>query len=119
MTRIDADDELVTIRFARHEKLLGILRDVTIPRACVAAATVPRHPMREVRGWRVGLGLPGVIALGTWRRRGRKQLVSVRRGMPAIRLWLRDAAYDEAIISTPDAERLRETLHAPEQYAEH
>ena len=112
MTDLTVTRDEIVVRFTRTEKALGILRDVTVPRSAVTSAQLVRS-WREVRGLRVGLGLPGIRALGTWRWRGHKQLVDLRRGVPAVRIELSGAAYDELLVSTPDAERLVAELAQP------
>lgn len=67
---------------------------------------------RDVHGWRVGLGMPGLWLLGTRRRRGSKQLVALTRGAPAVKIGLSGAKYDELLISTPDAVRITRALAA-------
>ncbi|MBI2244563.1 MAG: hypothetical protein HYU55_11695 [Nocardioides sp.] len=101
---LTADD--LAVRFTPAEKALGILRNVTVPRSAITSAVLVRSWRREVRGLRVGLGLPGIRLLGTWRSRGHKQLVALRRDVPAVRIGLVGASYDELLVSTPDAERL-------------
>lgn len=111
MTDLTVTHDALTVRFTRTEKALGILRDVTVPRSAVTSAALVES-WREVRGLRVGLGLPGVRALGTWRWRGHTQLVDLRRGVPAVRIGLAGAAYDEILVSTPDAPRVVAELAA-------
>lgn len=106
MTDLTLTDAELTVRFTATEKALGILRDVTVPRSAVTSAQLVRSWRREVRGLRVGLGLPGVRALGTWRWGGHRQLVDLRRGVPAVRIGLTGERYDELLVSTPDAERI-------------
>lgn len=104
-------DDQVRVTFPTSEKVLGLVRDVRVPRSAVRSAH-PVRSWREVRGWRVGLGLPTIRLVGTWRRRGGKQLVSLRRGVPAVRLELDGMGYDEILVSTPDASRVLEQLRS-------
>jgi hypothetical protein len=41
------------------------------------------------------------------------QLVASRRGRPALHIWLHDEMYDELLVSTPEADLLRECLATP------
>jgi hypothetical protein len=65
------------------------------------------------RGLRApGFALPGRRRIGTWRGRNGKQLISVRRGQPAVRVRLRDSRYDALIIGSNDAEAVAARLTA-------
>ncbi len=105
MSEVRLDGETLSVRFTRGEKMLGVMGDLEVPRSSVISATFVQS-WSEVRGLRVGLGLPRRRLLGTWHRRGHRQLVDLRRGEPAVRLGLRGSAYDEVLVRTPDAERL-------------
>jgi hypothetical protein len=105
-------DGVLHVRFTRPEKFWGLIRDLDVPLALVTkAAEVQRW--REVRGFRVGSSLPRVWLVGRWYWRHRRQLVALRRGCPAVHLWLRGAAYDELILSTDDPGAVLEQLGAP------
>lgn len=108
MSRIAIVGQRLTLRFTRAEKVLGILRDLDVPLDRVVSAEPLRESWwRAVRGWRVGLGLPRVRLLGTWRWRGHRQLVDLRRGRPALRLTLAaGSAYHEVLVSSPHADHL-------------
>ena len=105
MSSLVLTDDRVDVRFTTTEKVMGLVRDVSVPRAAVVDAAVVQS-WREVRGMRVGLGLPRTRLIGTWRWKGHRQLVDLRRGVPAIRVTLRESRYDELVVSTPDAAAL-------------
>lgn len=106
MADIDLTDDALTVRFSRAERLLGIVGDFSAPRSAITSTARVESWSREVRGMRVGLNLPGHWLLGTWRSRGHRQLVALRRGQPAVRFGLTGTKYDEVLVSTADAERL-------------
>jgi hypothetical protein len=55
-----------------------------------------------VRGRRApGLGLPS-RRIGTWRRRGERSFVSVRRGRSGLRLRLTGQRFDTVLVGLPD-----------------
>lgn len=112
MAWLEIVDHQLHVRFSRVERLLGLVRDVRVPLSSVTAVS-RLGSWSEARGLRVGLGLPGICLLGTWRWRGRRQLVALRRGRPALRIWLHGEKYDELLVSTPEAELLRECLARP------
>lgn len=103
MSEVRLAGETLTVRFTRGEKVLGVMGDLEVPRSAITSAALVQS-WSEVRGLKVGLGIPRL--LGTWHRRGRHQLVDLRRGEPAVRMGLRGSAYDEVLVRTPDAERL-------------
>jgi hypothetical protein len=59
-----------------------------------------------------GLGLPGLRKIGTWRGAGRRTLVSVRRGQPAVRVTLEGRRWDELLVGTDDAAAVAASLLA-------
>ncbi|WP_116452972.1 hypothetical protein [Blastococcus litoris] len=111
MATVQLTPTTVTVRLTRAEKFWGLLRDVRFDRAAVREADVVQDPLSAARGLRApGLALPGRRKIGTWRRRGERSLVSVRRGVPAVRLRLDGARYDTVLISTDDAAALAGAL---------
>jgi len=108
MSRFTVADQRLSLRFSRAEKVMGILRDLDVPLDRVVSAEPPRESWwRVVRGWRLGFSLPRVRLLGTWRTRGLRQLVDLRRGQPSPRLTLREgSAFAEVLVSSPQADHL-------------
>ena len=103
MAIVHLTTETLTVRLTRGEKLAGLLRDLTVPLSAVATVEVVPDALAAVRGLRApGLGLPG-RRIGTWRRRGRAALVSVRRGQPGLRLELTGQRVDTVLVGLPDA----------------
>lgn len=96
--------ELV-LRLSRPEKLGALHGDVRVPLDAVQDLHVSRRPFRELRGLRApGTGLPGRIALGTWRHRGGKDFAALYAGKPAVIVHLRDAAFQRLLVSADDAD---------------
>jgi len=109
MAWLEIVDHRLLVRFSRTERVLGLVHDLDLPLSAVTAVR-PLRSWAEVAGLRVGLGLWGVWLVGTWRSRGRRQLVALRRDRPALHIWLHGVKYDELLVSTPEAELLRECL---------
>ncbi|MGY1601792.1 hypothetical protein [Geodermatophilus sp. SYSU D00815] len=107
MATLQRTDDTLRITFTRAEKLGGLVRDVEVPRSAVTGATLVTDPLAELRGLRApGLALPGVRKIGTWRRRGTRTLVSIRRDQPAVRVELTGQRYDTLLIGADDAAAL-------------
>jgi hypothetical protein len=113
MATVTTTPQTLTLTLTRGEKILGLLRDLDVPRSAVEAVDVVPDGLTAVRGIRApGLGLPGVRAIGTWRRRGEKSLVSVRRGQPAVRVRLTGQRFDTLLVGADDAATLADALTA-------
>lgn len=107
MTAITVGDEAVRITLSRAEKVLGLMGDQVIPLASVTDVGVEPRPLRATSGLRApGTALPGVVKIGTWRRRGRRQFVAVHSSRPALRLVTSGLRFDSYLVSAEDAEGL-------------
>ena len=99
-------DELV-IMLNDLEKAGAMRGDVHVP----VWVRVSTNPFRELRGMRApGTGIPGVIALGTWRSKGAKDFAAVYRGGPAVVVELSGAEFRRLIVSAHDAVALADSL---------
>ncbi|GAA4527576.1 hypothetical protein [Amycolatopsis samaneae] len=103
-------DEL-RVGFSRWERLAARRAGLVVPLAAVRAVECVGDPLARTRGGRVGFLVSGLVKVGVWGLgTGRRQLVSVRRAVPALRVTLDRAAhggrFDELLISTDDAEGL-------------
>jgi len=99
------------------EKLGALHGDVRVPWSAVSEVRVSESPFRELRGMRApGTGLPGVIALGTWRGTGGKEFAALYRGGPAVVVSLERGDWRRLLVSDHDAAEtarvLREDLPA-------
>jgi hypothetical protein len=97
------------------EKVGALRGDVRVPAASVRDVRVTDSPFNELQGLRApGTGLPGVIALGTWRGNGYKDFAALYRGGPAVVVELEGARWRRLLVSAHDSpavvERLREPL---------
>lgn len=102
MASITVDGLHVRVTFPMQEKVLGLVRDYEVPVSAVVGAREVGRWRDDVRGLRVGLGLPGVWLLGRWISRGHRQLVALRRNRPAVYVELRDQKFDELLIECDD-----------------
>jgi hypothetical protein len=111
MPTVHVTPDSVTVRLSRAEKVAGLLRDLQVPLTAVTDVAVVPDGLAAARGIRApGLGVPGRRKLGTWRGRGTRTYVAVRRGEPALRLTLTGAGYTTLLVGTPDAAALAAAL---------
>jgi hypothetical protein len=102
MATISVLGDRLRVEFPRKEKLLGLVGDFDAPLSAVTEAHEVRGWRDDLRGMRVGLGLPGDWLLGRWMSRGHRQLVALRRERPAVYVALSGQKYDALLIETPD-----------------
>jgi hypothetical protein len=106
-------DDSVKISFSGWEKLFGLVHDAQLPLAAISDVSVAPDGYSAPSGLRApGLAVPGRVKVGTWRGRGRRQLISVRRGQPAIHLRLSDVRVTDVIIGMEGAESLAAALRS-------
>jgi hypothetical protein len=99
MSSIHVSDDTLTVRLSPLSKLAGLLRDQVVPLSAVTGVEVVPDGLAAARGLRApGLALPGRRRVGTWRGRGVRRFVDVRRGQPALRLHLQGLRYDELLL---------------------
>ncbi len=111
MATVTTTPQTLTVTLSRSERVLGLLRDLEVPRSAVQAVEVVPDGLAATRGWRApGLGLPGRRHIGTWRRRGEKTLVSVRRGQPAVQVRLTGQRFDTLLLGVDDPAAVADAL---------
>jgi hypothetical protein len=109
--RVQVSEETVEVQLSRWEKVLGLLGDITVPRADVSDVRVLEEPMREVlrTGLKAGLRLPWLYYVARTIRLDEAWLV--RRGVPALSFSVRNrGALRRVVVSTPDAQALARRL---------
>jgi hypothetical protein len=109
--RVLVTDDSVEVLLSRWQKLLGLMKDIRIPRADVSDAEVVEEPVREAMsaGIKVGLRLPWLyFAARTIRL---DQAFVVRRKRPALSFRVSNhGPLQRVLVSTPDAEELARRL---------
>jgi len=111
MATVQVGPHSVSVRFTRAEKVLGLMRDMEVPRAAIRSADVESDGLRATRGLRApGLAVPGRRKIGTWLWRGQRTAVSVRAHQPALHLQIRHRGYDALLIGTDEAEAIAAEL---------
>jgi hypothetical protein len=103
------------VRFSAAERLIVWRGTLVVPLTAVRGVERIDKALRRTRGGRRGLLVSGVVKVGIWGTgAGVRQLVSVKRSVPALRITLDRTVtgFDELLISTHDADRLAEAIGA-------
>jgi hypothetical protein len=103
------------VEFATWERLMMLRGNLVVPLTAVRGVERVDKALRRTRGGRRGLLVSGVVKVGIWGLgAGVRQLVSVTRGAPALRITLDRTVtgFDELLISTTDADRVAEAIGA-------
>src|SRR3954454_19472757 len=107
MASIQLDDDELVVRLTTPEKVAALHGDVHVPSRAIQRVAVEPQPLEAVRGLRApGLSIPRRTKIGTWRRFRHRGFVVARRNVPAVRVRLTGAQYDDLLVSTPDADAL-------------
>lgn len=103
MAHLEINDDRLCVVLSRWEKAGALRRsDVTVRMSAVSGVTTLENAREAIRGIRVpGTGLPGVIALGTWRTRKFKDFVAVTRDDPGYLIALDGEPIDRIVVSFP------------------
>lgn len=111
MATVTTDSTTMYVRFSRGEKIAGLLRDIAVPLHGIQAVAVEHDGLKAAKGVRApGLAIPGLRKIGTWRGRGIRTAVCVRRDQPALRLTLNGHKYSELLIGVADADQVASQL---------
>ncbi len=109
--RVHLSEENIEVRLASAEKVLGLMGNISAPRADLDDVQVLEDPLREVMrsGLKVGLRLPWLYYVCRSIRLDRAW--AVRRGVPALSFAVRNqGALERVTVSTPDAHELARRL---------
>jgi hypothetical protein len=109
--RVRLTDDSVEVLLAPWEKVVGLLGNITVPRADVSDVQVVGEPIREAMtaGLKVGLRLPWLYYVCRTIRL--EDAFVVRRGVPGLSFTVRNhGALRRVLVSTPEAETLAQRL---------
>jgi hypothetical protein len=114
--RVQIDEGSVRIELAPWEKALGLMKDITIPRAQLGEVRVVEDPIKEAMasGMKAGLRLPWLSYIARTIRLD--QAFIVRRGVPGLSLEIHGhGPLRRVLVSTPDAQELSDRLRGRDQ----
>jgi hypothetical protein len=109
--QVRVTDELIEVRLTRIEKILGLMRSITLPLADISDVSVVDEPVREAMssGIKVGLRLPWLYYVA--RTIKLDKAFAVRRGVPGLSFAVQNhRSLQRVIVSTRDAQELATRL---------
>jgi hypothetical protein len=109
--QVIVDEQAIHVRLSAWQKLLGLMRDVTVARSAVRGVEVLEDPLAEPMscGLKVGLRLPWLYYAARTIRLD--QMFIVRRGVPALAFDVEDGSpLRRVLLSTPQARELATQL---------
>jgi hypothetical protein len=107
-------EDSVEVRLAWWQKMVGLMRSITVPRTDVSDVEVEPDPVGVAMraGMKAGLRLPWLYFVARTIRLD--QMFVVRRRVPALSFRVANqGALERVMVSTRDAEALAERLRAP------
>jgi len=109
--RVIVSEDSVEVLLSRWQKVLGLMRDVKVPRADVGDVEIVEDPVHEamIAGMKVGLRLPWLYYVARTIRLDR--VFVVRRGVPALSFSVSNHDPLRAVlVSTEEAQALARIL---------
>ena len=114
MAGLIVEGDTLRVHLTEFERAEAVHGEVTVPLSSVRTVEVLDDVLGAVHGMRVGTGIPGMTAVGTFSSRGSKQFAVVhhdtRRG---VRVSLHDARFDELVIGCDDPEAVAARIPVP------
>lgn len=111
MVFVSLDARTIAVRLTLLERVFALHGSISVPREAIRSATAVPDGLAAVRGIRApGLGIPGWVKFGTWRRRGTRTFALVKGRGPALHLQMSDGPIAEVLVSTSDADTLANRL---------
>jgi hypothetical protein len=106
-------DELV-VRLRAVEKMEAVHGEVRVPLRSVRTVEVLDDAVGAVHGFRVGTGIPGSVAIGTFSSHDDKIFAVVHHDTPrGVRVRLEGAQFDELIVGCDDPESVAAIVGQP------
>jgi len=106
-------DRLV-VHLSTKEKIESLHSEVVVPLSCVLSVEVVENGLKYLHGVRVGTGIPGSTAVGTFTTKTAKVFGVIHHGEHrAVRIMLQGADFDEIVIGGPDPESMAAAILRP------
>ncbi|MGD0439766.1 MAG: hypothetical protein ABSB52_03975 [Acidimicrobiales bacterium] len=114
MAEVTVDGDELVVRLRAIEKMEAVHGEVRVPLRSVTGVEVLDDAIGAVHGFRVGTGIPGSVAIGTFTSRNDKIFAVVHHDTPrGVRVRLEGAQFDELIVGCDDPDSVASTLRPP------
>ena len=114
MAELVVDGNELVVRLRAVERMEAVHGEVRVPVGSVRTVEVLDDAMRAVHGFRVGTGIPGSAAIGTFISRQAKIFAVVHHNTPrGVRVDLDGAQFDQLIVGCDDPEAVVAALRPP------
>jgi hypothetical protein len=114
MAELIVDGDSLEVRLKALEKAEAVHGEVRVPVSSVRNVEVLDDAVAAVHGFRVGTGVPGWVAIGTFTSRNSHIFAVVHHDTPrGVRVTLEGAHFDELIVGCDDPESVAATLRRP------
>ena len=103
-------DQLI-VRLSTAERLEAVHGEVAVPLSSIRSVDVAENLMTFVHGLRVGTGIPGSTAVGTFTSKTARIFGVVHHGQHrGVRIVLEGADFDEILVSCDDPEKVAASI---------
>ena len=102
MATVDLDATELRVHLTTGEKLGGLSGNLRVPRSRITSLRYSDNLFSDKRGWRVGTGIPGRVAIGHWVGRGYHDLLLIHGTKSGVVVETEGYRYDRLLISTDE-----------------
>jgi hypothetical protein len=114
MAELVVDGDELVVRLRAVERIEAVHGEVRVPLGSVRTVEVLEDAVGAVHGFRVGTGIPGSVAIGTFTSRAAKVFAVVHHDTPrGVQVDLDGAQYDQLIVGCDDPEAVVRALRPP------
>jgi hypothetical protein len=107
MAELEVDGEDLVVKQTGFEKAESVHADPKVPLSSVRRVEVLDDAIGAVHGFRVGTGIPGSVAVGTFTSRDARIFAVVHHDTPrGVHVVMEGAKYDEFVVGCPDPESM-------------
>ncbi|MDO3649278.1 MULTISPECIES: hypothetical protein [Nocardia] len=112
MVEVEIDDDTVTVHVLGGHRLLALRQQVVIDRAAITEITTAEVDLRPPWVRAPGTFIPGVIAAGVYRGKGRKEFWDTTFGGSAVRIDLDGPDFTRLVVDVDDLDAVLGALTA-------
>jgi hypothetical protein len=114
MADLIVEGDTLVVRLRKVEKIEAVHGEVVVPLGSVRSVEVLDNALGAVHGIRVGTGVPGRVAVGTFTSKAASMFAVVHHDTPrGVRVRLEGAQFDELVVGCEDPEAVAASIHPP------